>query len=110
MEKEITRKDYYLFLDENPEWRVDNLNNLIEQNLVTNDYLSLQNSIDSGTPISNISWYAANAYCEWLETKLPLNMSDYRIKLPSEAEWEAAARFNATDDTNIVFQESGGMN
>jgi len=107
LEKEVTRKDYALFLDENPVWKVDNINNLIDDKLVTKDYLNLQDFSDTVKPVSNISWYAAAAYCEWLDTKLPVTMSDYKIKLPSEAEWEAAAGFNATDTPNNVFQESG---
>lgn len=107
LEKEVTRKDYALFLDENPDWKIENINNLIENNLVTKDYLNLQDFNDTGKPVSNISWYAAVAYCDWLETKLPPNMSDYKVKLPSEAEWEAAAGFNATAASNKVFDESG---
>ncbi|MCK5199225.1 MAG: PEGA domain-containing protein, partial [Spirochaetales bacterium] len=63
LEKEVTRKDYALFLDENPGWKVENINNLIEDNLVTKDYLNLQDFNDKGKPVSNISWYAAAAYC-----------------------------------------------
>jgi formylglycine-generating enzyme required for sulfatase activity len=107
LEKEVTRRDYSLFLDENPEWKVENINNLIENNLVTNDYLNLQDFNDKGKPVSNISWYAAAAYSDWLETKLPPNMSEYNIKLPSEAQWEAAARFSTVGTLNNVFHESG---
>lgn len=107
MEKEVTWNDYSLFLDETAMWRIDNINNLIDDNLVTKDYLNFQNKSDMGKPVSNISWYAAKAYCEWLETKLPPNLSDYRIKLPSEAEWEAAAGFNALVTPNNVFKDSG---
>ncbi len=107
LEKEVTRKDYLLFLNENPDWEFENIDNLIENHLVTKDYLSLQDFTDGEKPVSNISWFAAKAYCEWLETKLPPNLSTYRIKLPTEAEWEAAAGFNATGTSNNIFLEFG---
>jgi sulfatase modifying factor 1 len=38
-------------------------------------------------PIVGVSWLNAVAYCEWLSNK-----SDYTFRLPSESEWEYAAR------------------
>lgn len=38
-------------------------------------------------PVTNVSWYDAVAYCEWLS-----RVSGKRYRLPSEAEWEKAAR------------------
>ncbi len=107
MEKEITRINYSLFLNENPKWKIENINNLMSENLVNKDYLAFQDFKDEGIPLANVSWHAASAFCEWLETKLPDSMSDYQVKLPSEEEWEAAARLNDTDTVNYVFRESG---
>ena len=38
-------------------------------------------------PVVGVSWYEAVAYCAWLSDAL-----GYRVELPSEAQWERAAR------------------
>jgi len=50
-------------------------------------------------PIVNVSWYDAVAYCDWLTVQLrslPNFLSEkiynWRVTLPSEAQWERAAR------------------
>jgi formylglycine-generating enzyme required for sulfatase activity len=40
-------------------------------------------------PVVGVTWYEAEAYCNWLNTQLP---SEQAVRLPTEAEWEWAAR------------------
>ena len=44
-------------------------------------------------PVIGISWYEASAYCAWLSTQIAAQ--GYEIRMPSEAEWEAAAAYDA---------------
>jgi formylglycine-generating enzyme len=43
-------------------------------------------------PVVGVSWHDANEYCEWLST-----MTNSGCRLPTEAEWERAARGGAED-------------
>jgi formylglycine-generating enzyme required for sulfatase activity len=43
-------------------------------------------------PVVKVSWHDANGYCEWLTQKLKTKGCNGTVRLPTEAQWEKAAR------------------
>ncbi|UCH95178.1 MAG: formylglycine-generating enzyme family protein [Candidatus Aminicenantes bacterium] len=87
---EVTIKQYMQFVNDTkshyPEWLEEGNEYYI--NTGSKDYYKKFAS-DENCPIVGVSWEDARAYCDWLSNKTGLN-----FKLPTEAQWEKAARGN----------------
>jgi formylglycine-generating enzyme required for sulfatase activity len=76
-----TKGNYPEWLEEGSEYHIETGSDNYYKNINQND----------NAPIVGISWYDANAYCEWLSKQTGDN-----YRLPTEAEWEYSARAGTT--------------
>ncbi len=112
-DRETTVGDYRKFLAENEKWRPERRDRLAESGLADEEYLTEWSaggdfaSLPDNRPLSGISWFAAMAYCEWLDSKLPEELSGWQITLPDENRWELAALRNGS--ASPVFADTGGQ-
>ncbi|MDR2419181.1 MAG: SUMF1/EgtB/PvdO family nonheme iron enzyme [Treponema sp.] len=103
---EVSREAWDTFLAAEPRWRSDNLTALKAEELASEDYLLSLNAGSSTIP--SVSWHAANAFCAWLTTLLPPALNGYEVRLPTEAEWEYAAKMAEQYD-GVLHDISGGL-
>lgn len=86
--EQITTEQYEQFVKENPQWAIKP-----EYNYESKDKVH----------VSNVSWSAAQAYCQYLTSRLPAEYKGkYSFRLPTEYEWEAYAQ-NGKDSPQVLW-------
>lgn len=111
-ETEVSEASWKIFVAENPEWAAERRDELVQKGLVNSEYLlpTEDPKYPAGT-VPGVSWYAAQAFCQWLTTKLPAQLRAYEVRLPTEFQWEWAAAQGGFDKTeNLILKNiKGGL-
>jgi len=82
-ETPVSRSLFETFLDENPQWREQ------QTDYFPQEISSYPWEIDKNV-ITGVTWYAAQAFCEWMALRLP-QTTGMEVRLPTEEEWSIAA-------------------
>lgn len=99
---EVTHAEFARFVAQNPKWGPRAASTLTGEGLVTSGYLkNWDTSRGPDYPQAGVSYYAAQAFCAWLQKRLPPAFAGYTVRLPSEAEWEWAARRSVSTNRSV---------
>lgn len=101
----ISRKSFMEFINDNPYWSRDNIENLIEAELVDRYYLDFQTEEDY---ITNISYYAAKEWCIWANEKYNFE-EGWKLTLPTENMWHAAVLYEGVKNIEAWQWTSQGF-
>jgi len=93
-ETPVSRSLFETFLDENPQWKE------YQTDYFPQEISSYPWEIDKNV-ITGVTWYAAQAFCEWMASRLPPSIGE--VRLPTEIEWSIAAQ-NIGNMKNIGWE------
>ncbi len=82
----VTNRQYYAFTRQNPKWNKDNIKAVFSDSNYLKHFPSAAMDESAESPVTNVSWFSARAYCKSLDKRLP-----------SLDEWEYVARASDTE-------------
>lgn len=83
MVNQVTVREFKSFLKQNPKWQKSNISTLMADSAFLEN-LNRKDTVEQ-SPMTNISWFAASAYCESIG-----------MRLPTTTEWEFMAAASET--------------
>src|SRR4051812_48113859 len=84
----VTNGEFLAFVESHPEWQRDRVARIFAESRYLETWSAadaLGNTLSADQPVTNVSWFAAEAFCE-----------SESARLPSWYEWEIAAAADAT--------------
>ena len=92
----VTNRKFQEFVNKHPEWHKANIKKIFTDSHYLEHWQNAQGSVDSADldkPVVNVSWFAAAAYCEAQDKRMP-----------STDEWEYTLTDNDRDKENLQKQ------
>ena len=86
----VTNQQFQAFVSKHPEWHLSNIKKVFSDSHYLDHWKNNATTADLAAPVVNVSWFAANAYCE-AQNK----------RLPSTDEWEYTLNDNERDKVNL---------
>jgi formylglycine-generating enzyme required for sulfatase activity len=82
----VTNSEYLEFVKANPKWRKSNVKKIFADASYLSNWkndLEPGSNINIGSPVTNVSWFAAKAYAEWKGKRLP-TVAEWEYVISSE--------------------------
>lgn len=94
MSRPVTNSDFIQFLNKNPEWRKSKVKRVFAEQGYLDQFasdLEVKKGVRLNAPVNFVSWFAAQAYCESLEMRLPTLAEWEYIGIASETKADASS-------------------